>query len=422
MKKAEKLAIIADDFTGAGDAGIHFALGGSRADLILNIASLASVQKEQDAVAITTETRFLSAEDAAKTVSRTIGLCREAGYGSIYKKIDSTMRGNPGSEIEAALAATGQTAAIICPAMPETGRICVRGAIWIHGKPLHLSDIGKDPFHPLATSSIAELLQSQTALGMGTLDLEDIEAGESHLSKRLDALVAEGRRLVIADASEFSHMSTLARLVMSKDLLPVGAGGFARALADEWARGKTGRPETVSLDGPLLAIVGSLTPVSLAQAKRAEQSGLFTVITLKAGGSHDEMRAKCEKILAEAGMQEPNVLLCIKADGDNPPVSPREGERVSALLGATAAEICSITSCRTVFSTGGSTAIAVAEALGIRSVHLITELLPGIVLGKCQKNTNGIDGFISKAGGFGPEDLLIDITSRIKTPCLAERL
>ena len=247
--EGEKLAIIADDFTGAGDAGIHFARSGSRAELLLHVSALDGAPLKQDAIAITTETRFLSPEDAATEVARAISLCQSSGYCAIYKKIDSTMRGNPGSEIEAALSVTGQGAAIICPAMPETGRTCVGGVIWLNGEPLHRSDIGSDPFHPLETSEIAEILRAQTLLPIAALELGDIEAGSIHMAERVKTLIAEGTRLITADATNGAHLEALARLVMSENLLPVGAGGFARAVAAEWAKGKKGRPEAVPVHG-----------------------------------------------------------------------------------------------------------------------------------------------------------------------------
>ncbi|WP_319529207.1 four-carbon acid sugar kinase family protein [uncultured Cohaesibacter sp.] len=422
MIEGEKLAIIADDFTGAGDAGIHFARSGSRAELLLHISALEGAPLNEDAIAITTETRFLSPADAASVVARTIGLCQSSGYHAIYKKIDSTMRGNPGAEIEAALSVTGQSAAIICPAMPETGRTCVGGVIWLNGEPLHRSDIGSDPFHPLETSEIAEILKAQTTLPIGVLDLDDIEAGSIHMAERVRTLIAEGVRLITADATTIAHLQALARLVMSENLLPVGAGGFARAVAAEWAKGKKGRPETAPVHGPLLAIVGSLAPISLSQAKQAKHSGLFTSIQLSAHDTLEDMKQKCATALSHPGAEGLNVLLHIADDADKQTVSKQDGERVAALLGAAAVEICGIVPCKTVYSTGGSTSIAVAQAFGIQSVSLVNELLPGVVLGICESNDKGIEGFISKAGGFGEKDLLLTIASRIVQPCLAAQV
>ena len=56
--------------------------------------------------------------------------------------------------------------------------------------------------------------------------------------------------------------------------------------------------------------------------------------------------------------------------------------------------------------------MAVAEALGIESVDLIDEILPGIVVGACNRPNGDIEWFISKAGGFGDDSLLTEIDAR----------
>lgn len=414
MIQIEKIAIIADDFTGAGDAGIHFAHFGRKVELLLSVDALAQKRRDDTDIALTSETRFLDPPEAGRVVRDMVRQCLAAGYKRIFKKIDSTMRGNPGCEIEAVLAATGLTAALICTAMPKTGRTCVDGVIYLDGTPLHQSDIGHDPFHPLASSNVADLLRLQIDLPIGLIGLREIECDEAALRQTILAMMARGVRLIVADAVEDRHLAALARQLAPGDLLPVGAGGFAEALARLCApEGLASREERkLVLHRPIVSVMGSLTEVSRRQTAHADKSGLFRTIDIRPDAPAADIRKACEARLNEPDRSQPNILLRVM-NGERPDkISREDGERVAEKLGYATARICSMLPCRTLVSTGGSTSMAVAEALGIESVDLIDELLPGIVVGACNRPNGGIEWFISKAGGFGDDSLLTEIDAR----------
>ncbi|WP_316858934.1 four-carbon acid sugar kinase family protein [uncultured Cohaesibacter sp.] len=422
MEQVEKLAIIADDFTGAGDAGVHFSRCGTPTKLFLHLPSPDSLAGQEGTVSITTETRFLSVEDARETVSNMVRRCREAGFERFYKKIDSTMRGNPGGEIEAALEASGCRAALVCTAMPETGRSCEGGTIYLDGQPLHLTEIGSDPFHPLSMSNVVDLVHLQTHMKSANLPIAAIEAGAQALQERIGAMLEDGVRLIVADATLSDHLDTLAQVVRQLDLLPAGAGGFARAIAH--CLSNVHRPtlaqEHVQMDGPLLSIIGSLTKTSLRQADIAEKSGLYQTISIPPRGSAQEIATICRDQMHGSNLSEANILLRVENGKSSASVTREQGDHVAHLLAQAATEICKRLPIKTIFSTGGGTSIVVAEALGIGSIRLMDELMPGIVLGACQANRNNIDWFISKAGGFGNDTLLTDIAGLLSDPLLEE--
>ena len=413
MMQTDKIAIIADDYTGAGDAGVHFARFGRKIELLLHRDALSGQSGKQGDVALSSETRFLSPQDAAAVMMDLVEQCRVAGYCRIFKKIDSTMRGNPGSEIAAVLDATGHAGALICPAMPKTGRTCVDGTIFVDGTPLHLSDIGSDPFHPLATSSVTDLLRTQTVMAIGTLGLKDIEAGKSALRNRIASMLEAGVRLIVADAADDRHLAALAEQVSGGDLLPVGAGGLAEAYAATCAPDDfDSRGLDIRLHRPIVTIVGSMASASREQADHAEKSGRFVTIEIGPETDLAEIDQICDERLALLNAKKPNVLLRVAPMQRGKRMLTLEGERVAEKIGYAAASICRRIFCRTVVSTGGSTSMAVARALGIQSVDLVDEIVPGIVAGACRKSDCGIEWFVSKAGGFGKSDLLTEIDAR----------
>lgn len=415
MKPSEKFAIIADDYTGAGDSGIHFSRTGRQIDLLLQGEHLGELLHHSNGVTLTTESRFLDPESAASAVAALIRQCQAAGFRQFFKKIDSTLRGNPGSEIESALKATGRKAALICTAMPTTGRTCVDGSIYLGDLPLHKTEIGDDPFNPVSTSSVVELLGRQTLLPAGAVSIQDIEAdGDgTTLAANLRSLVDKGIRLIVADAATDSHLLALARQIDAADFLPVGAGGFAKALAEthKLPVPPMGKRTDIHPQGPILAVIGSLAGVSRRQADIACESSSYRPFDIQLEYGQDDIEREFSRFLAGMGHGPPNILLRV-SDAVRPArVSKKEGERVARLLGDAATVICRYYECRTVFSTGGSTSMGVARALGIRAVTLVDEIMPGVVLGSCSAPNAGVKWFISKAGGFGDKEILKSIAA-----------
>src|SRR5262249_51939907 len=118
---APAILVIADDLTGANDAGVQFAAAGIRSLVFAN-DHLAKLPENYPAVVINTESRHIPASQAAERV-RKIGLMgMRAGVRCFYKKTDSTLRGNIGAELEALLSAAGVAGIPFVPALPDLGR------------------------------------------------------------------------------------------------------------------------------------------------------------------------------------------------------------------------------------------------------------------------------------------------------------
>jgi len=90
--------VIADDFTGANDAGSGLAQAGARVHVLFS----SETPLEADAAdvwVISTDSRALSAQEAA---ARTEAVVRRhqafIAQGWLFKKIDSTLRGNVGAD------------------------------------------------------------------------------------------------------------------------------------------------------------------------------------------------------------------------------------------------------------------------------------------------------------------------------------
>ena len=107
-----------------------------------------------DVVAITTESRHLPPQrgrDRVRAMAHHL-------YGTplLYKKIDSTLRGNITAELFALMEAFEVQRALVAPAFPAQGRTTVHGRQFINGEPLEQTDFAPKIPHPIfARSSCA---------------------------------------------------------------------------------------------------------------------------------------------------------------------------------------------------------------------------------------------------------------------------
>ena len=115
----KKLLVIADDLTGASDTGVQFAKKGIPVLVVTGIAcELTALSADHQVVVVNTESRHLEAEEAGQRVTRVAELGIAAGVSHFYKKTDSTLRGNIGSELEALMVASGHSILAFIPAFP----------------------------------------------------------------------------------------------------------------------------------------------------------------------------------------------------------------------------------------------------------------------------------------------------------------
>jgi len=163
--------LIADDLTGACDAGALFSGAGPVGIATDGLA----FDPNRDVVAADTETRALDAGQAAKEVwDMARHLAPRFALGPAVKKLDSTLRGQVAAELDAMLLATGLRAALVCPAFPGQGRTVVDGILRVDGILAHESPIGQDPFYPGPTSSVIDIAKDGTERTVAHLRLSDV--------------------------------------------------------------------------------------------------------------------------------------------------------------------------------------------------------------------------------------------------------
>ena len=90
-----KLLMIADDFSGALDAGVQFAARGAATRVVTDL-DCDFLETDAEVLVMVAETRHLPPQKAYDVVYHVARNAREAGVPYIYKKTDSALRGECG--------------------------------------------------------------------------------------------------------------------------------------------------------------------------------------------------------------------------------------------------------------------------------------------------------------------------------------
>ena len=158
-----KLLIIADDFTGALDTGVQFSSRGAKTKVITDPQYNLSLANELDVLVLDSETRHLASEKAYEIVNNFVKRVVSSFPNiNIYKKTDSELRGNVGSELSAAMDAIGVDKMAFIPAFPAMNRVTKNSIHYIDGVQVAQSVFGKDPFESVKNSDVNVVLAEQT--------------------------------------------------------------------------------------------------------------------------------------------------------------------------------------------------------------------------------------------------------------------
>jgi D-threonate/D-erythronate kinase len=358
------LTILADDLTGACDTGCLFAGKGC-----VPVALWPALPPGAPVQVVDTETRTATAATARQRV-RTAAIAGPArGH---FKKIDSTLRGRVGAEIEALMDATGAPSALVTPAFPAERRAVVDRVLLVDGRPVGRTPVAADPEFPSlpagGSSSVVDLLRPQLERPLAWIPLAEVRAGTARLAARIRRLAG---MVVIADAETDGDLEALVDAAFDVEPSPllVGSAGIARALARR--HGLLVEHVALPARGRWLVVVGSLHPASRAQAARARAAGLAVVAS---GEQRAHDRDGAARRLAEEAVRRVE----------------RDGVDVVAV-------------------TGGETALALCRALGADTIELVGPPMPGLALGRLDSRLGRRLWLLTKAGGFGRPDLFASL-------------
>jgi uncharacterized protein YgbK (DUF1537 family) len=389
------VTLIADDLTGACDAGALFA---GRGPVGVFVAP-ASPDSEWNTAVVDTESRGLAPAAAANVVraaARRLGPRLTAGL--LFKKIDSTLRGPIGAELEALLEASGRRTALLCPSFPAQGRAVVEGTLLVNGTPAHASPIARDPAYPGSTSDVVDIVRRGTVRPVSFLPLDRVRGDGDALAQT----IRDARdHVIVADALTDGDLDALAGATLGcSEVALAGSAGLARAVAD--VHGLAGAPSPLPRGQAWLIVAGSLHPATRAQIRHLEASGVTGV---RLDGARDPDTGP----LVERIKGGRPVFI---ATSDVVAVGPGARDAARSRLAALAARILADSRPDLIVVTGGETAMELLRIVGAARLELSGVPANGLALGDAVVDSTSRLPLLTKAGGFGPPELLISLLER----------
>ncbi|MCE5262363.1 MAG: hypothetical protein LLG97_02380 [Deltaproteobacteria bacterium] len=421
----KRYGIIADDLTGGADAGVHFANRGARTLLVSFNGSGPSpfADEREESLIVNTISRGLPRAEAFGIVSSLLRGLDPGRLPILYKKVDSTLRGNIGPEVEAIMRETNLPCCFLAPSYPEQGRTLNGGVLMVGGKPLALTETARDAASPVRESDIRRLLAGQTELPIGIIGLADVASGNETLRRAVEKELRAGRRILAFDAVSRRDLATIAEVALSRETIPLLAG--SAGLAEEVARILI--PGSI-LAGPVrrrpfrhvLTVAGSASAVTHAQLQRLRERGLpsfglprdFVVGTAK--------KADRQAFVSRVGraLAAGSAILHTPPDRWTGNAAPLPAQITGAIAG-TASEVLREAGIDAgdlaLVLTGGDTALGVLERLHAPGVELAGEMVAGIVRGNLRGGPWSGLTVVTKAGAFGKEDALARIQEMLET-------
>jgi len=397
-----QIVIIADDLSGAADCACAFVKAGLETLVVIDRdAQQDSDNGANQVISIDADTRRATGIEAAR-----IHLDIFKRYCSreqlLYKKIDSTLRGNFIAELKAIIDRAGL--AIVAPAFPQAGRFTRKGHQFLKETPLEETDIWQGE-GITGSAHIPSMLESH-GISAASISVEDIRGGEQRLHEMFEALASSGVQAIVCDAEVDDDLQaiTQASISLSRPRFWVGSAGLASHLpvAAKMAT-KPFEVAPIAIKGSILTVVGSLSSASRTQADYLFSASQLERIDIRAsvlreGQVHPDWPALRDRLalLLQKGR---DTLVVISAEE---PVNMAEGLRLCQTLALLVAPLAEHIGA--VISTGGETARAILSAMGSKGLRMIGEIESGVPISVA----TGIKPIpvITKAGAFGSRETL----------------
>ena len=416
--------VIADDLTGGNATGVLLKNMNYQAYTVLNLNALdRDVIENGQCIILPTDSRGVSSEEAYDRVYTATKALAGDEVKVYAHRIDSTLRGNLGSETDAMLDFLGEDfVAIAAPCFPSTQRVVLGGYMLVEGIPLHKTGIAIDPKCPVKTSDVAALFREQSKYPVAAIDTNELMHGKHYLADRMKDAVAAGNRTIVLDCVTQEDLDLIADAAITSKMkiLAVDPGVFTATLARKLITPSRSREKS-----KILAVMGSVHPNARTQMEQLwlSQRTYNVMIATKELLESDERReAEIARVAAEIlEYCDRNQISTVTGDGIYPenridfrPYMERFNcsmNDVTDIINKSLAEIAhrifvAEPTFRAMYTTGGDITVSVCESFGAAGLDLKDEVLPlaayGTILGGPFEGTH----LITKGGSQGDNDAI----------------
>ncbi|MGI6084929.1 MAG: four-carbon acid sugar kinase family protein [Acetivibrionales bacterium] len=409
-----KLLIIADDLTGSLDTGVQFSKHGINTVVEIMHDETVNLDTHCDVLVIDTDSRHISPELAYKRVLELVRAARDAGFNYIFKKTDSMLRGNIGSELAALVEASSENELIFMPAYPKAKRYTIKGRHYLGDTPLSCTVFAKDPSNPVNHDEVKEIIHEQTALPVDCVYYDQYN--------RLKETARKDKAIIVVDGRNDEELFRLGRILKDANKLKLLAGcaGFAELLPDLLGF----QLQSYNIEtrrGNRLIVSGSVNPMALSQVSQAinycgYSDQALTIDQMIASDEDDIDNTKLISALKSHGKAviwtkgTPKTVRQTYAEAIKKHIKHEDVPTVIANnIGRIAGSLLMAEYIQSLIVFGGDTLLGIAKELGCNSIKPVTDVLPGIVFARFNDERYKNIDVITKAGGFGDYDVIAAI-------------
>lgn len=437
------IGAVADDLTGATTTGVLLARSKARTAVFFNeeAAQKAADAGGLDAILVSSNSRPLPADEAYEKVSSATKALMDMGIKYFSKRIDTTLRGGVGIEIDAMMDNIGNdVVAVVVPAMPQSRRILVGGFSVIDGVALINTPVAQDVRTPVHENYIPRLFAGQSKRKVDLVKLDVVLKGKDAIREALQESREHGAEVIVVDGITLDHVENIAAawVDLAWNVLAVDPGPFTAKLA--YCRGLIGREEANipqhTADGTgktVLIAAGSATPVTkrqmeiLCEDDRHKRVCVEPVPLINGGA---EAQAEVAEAVAR-GMEllhdgEPRAILfetalhgeLLDLDEEDAKRGYPEGmsaDRINAGLGMIISKVLERAGSDRIaglYTTGGDTMVNVCFQLGVECLEVVDYVIAQTDVGRMVGKYDGMP-IIGKGGLTGNDMTACDIVDRL---------
>lgn len=438
------IGAVADDLTGATTTGVLLARSKARTAVFFNEEAAEKTEgiDELDAILISSNSRPLPANEAYdKVKSATIAL-KKMGVEYFSKRIDTTLRGGVGVEIDAMLDQMKEgTVAVVVPAMPQSRRILVGGYSVIDGVALINTPVAQDVRTPVKENYIPRLLEGQTRRKVGLVTLDKVLAGEEVIEEALAEQKKAGCEVIVVDGITLEDVENIAKACINLrwDVVAVDPGPFTSKLAFYRelisAEEPNIPPQADEAGKTVLIAAGSATSVTkkqmeiLCQDPRHVRVSVEPLPLIEGGDvALDEVFKAVNKAaeLLESDNQPRAILFETALHGELLNLDEEDNKRhyadgmsanrINAGLGMIISQLLEKVGKEKVaglYTTGGDTMVNVCYQLGVECIEVMDYVIPQTDVGRLVGSKYSGLPVVGKGGLTGNDNTACDIVSRL---------
>ncbi|CAM3336175.1 four-carbon acid sugar kinase family protein [Vagococcus fessus] len=421
-----RTVIVADDITGANVSNSLLAKAGFKVGT-LEITSSLEEYKDYDALAISTASRSVSAKEAYASVLKVMGnlIKNKVSLDFYSKRIDSTLRGNLGAEIDAMLEMLPrETLAIVVPAFPTSKKIVIGDYLLVDDIPLEQTDVKNDPTTPVLSSRVTELIAKQSKHPIVHLSLDTVLKGKDAIITRLTEIKQQPAGIVVCDSCTATDLESLsdALIEMKQAFLAVDPGPFTQSLVSTFDK----KSKKAGVKDNILMLMGSASPIAIEQLNHLKENlnPYIIRVDVKKICQFSNRLEEMERVVKEAVLHNADSRILVistmvtledKKSLEELAVSLNQTkEQVSSAISSGLAEIGKflVESKKVDFSayytSGGDVTQSFLEALSANGIQIKAEISPLSVYGKMKGGPLAGKALITKGGLVGDKTTITE--------------